>query len=108
LTGYYEGQSRALTELLTGPARYAGVTTAALVPIFSRGQIRGKVHLSEAQMREMALSYRKAIYNALREVSNALIRYDKTASKLKNRNCSSRHLSETDRLSNMRYRGGKG
>ena len=36
------------------------------------------MRLSEAQQREMLAAYEKAIYGALREVSDALIGYDRT------------------------------
>ena len=106
LTGFMEGQSRALTDLLTGPARYWNLTTAAIMPIFTGGQVRSNVRFSEAQMREMLLAYQKSIYNALREVSDALVRYDRTREQLKQETMLVEALTETSRLSNLRYRGG--
>jgi NodT family efflux transporter outer membrane factor (OMF) lipoprotein len=107
LTGFVEGQSRALTELFTGPARFFNFTTSALVPIFSAGKERARVRLTEAQKREMAIAYQKTIYNALREVSNSLVRYDRTREQIKQQEMLVKALSETSRLSNLRYQGGK-
>jgi NodT family efflux transporter outer membrane factor (OMF) lipoprotein len=106
LTGFMEGQSRALSELLTGPARFANFSISALAPVFTGGQVRARVRLSEAQKREMAISYQKTIYNALREVSDALVRYDRTREQEKQEELLVQALSETSRLSNLRYRGG--
>jgi len=106
LTGFAEGQSRALSELLTGPARFMNISASALVPIFTGGQLRSRVKLSEAAMREMVLAYQKTIYNALREVSDALVRYDRTRDQHAQQERLVEALSETSRLSNLRYRGG--
>ena len=106
LTGFMQGQSRALTELATGPAQFSNISMSALAPVFTGGQVRAKVRLSEAQMREMAIAYQKTIYNALREVSDALVRYDRSREQLKEEEMLVNALSETARLSNLRYRGG--
>ena len=65
LTGILGGQSRALTQLFTGPAAYLTVSPDALLPIFNAGQVRVAVRLSEAQKREMLTEYQKAIYNGI-------------------------------------------
>jgi outer membrane protein TolC len=106
LTGFMEGQSRALSELLTGPARFWNLSSSAILPVFTGGRVRATVRLSEAQMREMLLAYQKSIYSALREVSDALVRYDRTREQLSQEEMLVKALSETSRLSNQRYRGG--
>ena len=106
LTGFMEGQSRALSELLTGPARFWNLSPAAIMPVFAGGRVRATVRLSEAQMREMLIAYQKSIYNALREVSDGLVRYDRTREQLKQEEMLVKALDETSRLSNLRYRGG--
>ena len=53
LTAFAGGQSRALTEIATAPARVYSVAPSALLPIFHAGQIRNQVRLTEAQQREM-------------------------------------------------------
>ena len=74
--------------------------------MFTGGQVRARVRLSEAQMREMAIAYQKTIYNALREISDALVGYDRSREQLKQEEMLVQALSETSRLSNLRYRGG--
>ncbi len=69
LTGMFGGQSRALTDLFTGPARIASIGPSALIPIFHAG-LRAGVRLTEAQQREALITYEKTIYGALREVSD--------------------------------------
>jgi NodT family efflux transporter outer membrane factor (OMF) lipoprotein len=106
LTGFVEGQSRALSELITGPARFFNISTSAVMPLFDGGRTRSKVRFSEAQMREMLIAYRKSIYNALSEVSDALVRYDRSREQIKQEEMLVKALSETSRLSNLRYHGG--
>jgi multidrug efflux system outer membrane protein len=106
LTGFLGGQSRALTELFTGPARSWNISPTALLPIFNAGAVRVGVRLSESRQREMLIGYQKTIYNALREVADALTRYERTREQRSQQDRLVTALSETARLANMRYRGG--
>jgi len=106
LTGFLGGQSRALTDLFTGPARDSLIAPAASLPIFTAGAVRVAVHLSEAQKREMVAAYQKAIYNGFREVSDALIGYRDTREQRRQQDQLVHALEETTRLSNLRYQGG--
>jgi NodT family efflux transporter outer membrane factor (OMF) lipoprotein len=105
LTGLLGGQSRALGDLFTGPARLASFGPSALVPIFRAG-LRPGVQLTEAQQREMLVTYQKTIYGALREVSDALAVHDRTRDERIQEEKLVATLTETVRLSNLRYRGG--
>ena len=105
LTGLFGAQSRGLSSLLTGPARLQNVGPSVLVPIF-HGGLRSGVQLTEAQQREALLSYEKAIYEALREVSDALVAHDRTREQRIEQEKLVQALSESERLSNLRYRGG--
>ena len=106
LTGAFGGQSRALTELFTAPARYWTLAPNALLPIFTAGQVRVAVRLTEAQKREMLIGYQKTIYTAFREVSDALIRYDRTRQQRGQQDLLVQALTETTRLATLRYQGG--
>jgi len=109
LSGFVGGQSRALSELFTAPARdwFGGPSAALLLPIFNASQIRAGVRLSEAQKREMVLTYQKTIYNAFREVSDALSGYDHTRQQRSQQELLVNALTETTRLSTLRYQGGR-
>src|SRR5205823_6458721 len=43
LTGFFGAQSRALSDLLTGPARLASASAGAAAPIFNAGRTRANV-----------------------------------------------------------------
>src|SRR5581483_8572935 len=100
------GQSRALTELFTGPARDWAAAPAANLPIFNAGQVRVAVRLTEAQERGMVVAYQKTIYSAFREVSDALIAYHDTREQRRQQDQLVHALEESSRLSHLRYQGG--
>jgi multidrug efflux system outer membrane protein len=62
--------------------------------------------LTEAQQRELLVSYEQAIYNGLREVSDALIGYSRTRAQREEQQALVNALEDTVRLSTLRYRGG--
>lgn len=105
LTGFLGGQSEPLTRLFSGPARMASIAPAVLQPLFHAG-LRAGVQLTEAQEREMLLTYQKTIYGALREVADALAVHTRTREQRAEEEKLVGALSESVRLSNLRYRGG--
>jgi multidrug efflux system outer membrane protein len=106
LTGFLGGQSRALSDLFTGPARFWTITPGAVLPIFTANQVRVGVRLTESQQREMVITYQKTIYNAFREVSDALVRYERTREQRRQQDRLVHAQQETSRLSNLRYQAG--
>ena len=106
LTAFAGGQSRSLTEIASAPARVYSLAPTMLMPIFRAGQIRNQVRLTEAQQRELLVSYQQSIYNGLREVSDALIGYSRTRSQRAQQEQLVAALEDTVRLSNLRYKGG--
>lgn len=106
LTAFLGGQSRALRDLFSDPARQATFTPAAVIPIFRAGQIRSNVRLTEAQQREAVISYQRSTYAALRDVSDALIAHDRTREQVSQQELLVNTLRESTRLSRARYEGG--
>ena len=72
LTGFFGGESQALGDLFSGPARTWNIAGGLLQPLFASGQIRGGVNLADARTREAAELYQKAVANAFREVRDAI------------------------------------
>lgn len=105
LTGLLGSQSRSLAGMFSGPARNELISPGALLPIFHAG-LRAGVQLTEAQEREMLLTYQKTIYTALREVADALATHSRTRDQRAQEEKLVTALSESVRLSNLRYRGG--
>lgn len=106
LTGFFGGQSRALTSLLASPARLATASVAATTPIFNAGRTRSNVQLAEAAQRELLVNYQRTIHAAFRDVSDALAAYTKTTEQRGAQEQLVQTLSESVRLATQRYRGG--
>ena len=79
LTGLLGVQSRSLSDLLTGGAGLWTAGLGAAAPIFNAGRTGANVRYAEAVQRELVVNYQRAIYTALRDVSDALAGYRKTA-----------------------------
>jgi multidrug efflux system outer membrane protein len=106
LTGFFGAQSRALSDLLTGPARLASAGVGAAAPIFDGGRRRANVRLAEAVQREAVVQYQRAIYTAFRDVSDALVAHTKTAEQRAEQERLVGTLGESARLATQRYQGG--
>jgi NodT family efflux transporter outer membrane factor (OMF) lipoprotein len=106
LTAFAGGQSRFLSQIATSPARVYSVAPTALQSIFHAGQIRNQVRLAEAQQREQLITYQRTIYTALREVSDALIAHERIRDQRHEQEQLVHALSESARLSTVRYKGG--
>jgi multidrug efflux system outer membrane protein len=106
LTGFYGGESTDLADLFKGPARTWGIAGNLLQPLFAGGQIRGGVELADAQTKEAAELYQKAIQNAFREVREALL----AQSNLREAHLAQveheRALARTAELARLRYDNG--
>jgi NodT family efflux transporter outer membrane factor (OMF) lipoprotein len=106
LTAFAGGQSRYLADIATAPARVYSVAPTAVQTIFNMGQTRNRVRFTEAQKREMLVNYQRTIYTALREVSDALVAFDRLREQHNQQAQLVRNLEDTMRLSELRYRGG--
>ena len=106
LTGFLGVQSRALSDLLTGPAGMWTASAGAAVPVFNAGRTRAKVRLAESVQRELVVGYQKAIYTAFREVSDSLIGYRKTSDQRSEQEQLVDALRASVKLSTERYQGG--
>jgi NodT family efflux transporter outer membrane factor (OMF) lipoprotein len=106
LTGFFGTQSRALSDLLTSPARVWTASAGAIAPIFNAGRLRANVRLTEAVQREMLVRYERAIHTAFREVSDSLAAYRKTSEQRAQQERLVEALRASTRLSTQRYDGG--
>ena len=106
LTGLLGLESRDLSNLLTAPARTVSIGAFAAAPLFNAGRTRAGVRLSESVARELVVTYERSIYNALREVSDALAGYRKTGEQRAQQEQLVAALRDATRLSTDRYQGG--
>jgi NodT family efflux transporter outer membrane factor (OMF) lipoprotein len=106
LSAFLGGESRPLLALASPAARVYSVAPGAVQSIFNAGQIRNQVRFSEAQQRELLISYQRSIYTALREIADSLVSFDRLREQRTQEEQLVHTLEETVRLSELRYRGG--
>ena len=75
-------------------------------PLFAGGRLRGQLELSEQAKQEMVLNYQKAITQAFRDVSNALIALKKQRANREEQEKLVAAAEDSVRLARLRYQGG--
>ncbi|HEV2416759.1 MAG TPA: efflux transporter outer membrane subunit [Terriglobia bacterium] len=78
LTGSGGFESSILSKFISGPAGIWETVASLSAPIFTAGQLRSNLRLSQAQEREALITYQQTIQEAFREVDDSLISYHKT------------------------------
>jgi multidrug efflux system outer membrane protein len=106
LTGFLGFQSNELSSLFTLSTNAWQFIPQVTQPIFNGGRIRSNVRLAEAEQQIALVQYERAIQNAFREVSDALIQYRQTREIRTQRELLATTLQDRSRLAYMRYRGG--
>ncbi len=106
LTGVGGVQSIPLTQLFAGPSGMWNFTGQLAQPLFAGGTLKGGVRLAQAQEQEAALDYQQTIQQAFREVSDALIAYEKDHEYRTQQEALTYSAKDASRLSDIRYRGG--
>jgi outer membrane protein, multidrug efflux system len=106
LTGLLGFQSDQLSSLFTGPMRVWQFVPQVTQPIFNAGRIRSGVQLATAQQQLALIEYERAIQTAFREVSDALVRYQKEREIRAQQELLVATLQDRSRMSHVRYEGG--
>jgi len=88
----------------TGSAYSLGGTVD--LPIFDAGRRVGNYKAAQAQKEQLVIGYQKAVNQAFREVSDALIGYQKSKEVRTQQELFANTLRDQSRLSGLRYRGG--
>jgi len=99
-------QSSALSGLFSGPAGAWGFGASLTQPIFTAGRLRSQVRLAEARQQTAVLLYQQSIQGAFRNVSDALVAYQKTREFRTQEESLFQSAQDAARLSRMRYTGG--
>jgi outer membrane protein, multidrug efflux system len=106
LTGMFGYQTTAISDLFTSPARTWQFGPAVSLPIFTGGRLRAEYKLAKAKFDESLALYQRTVQGAFREVSDALIAYQRSQEYFARQ----MELTEANRnaanLANVRYEGG--
>jgi multidrug efflux system outer membrane protein len=106
LTGFRGFQSSHLSNLFSGPTRMWQFGPHVTQPLFNGGRLRSDVNLAEAQQKLALVQYERAVQTAFREVSDALVQYEKVRQVREQQELLVSTLQDRSRLSYVRYRGG--
>jgi outer membrane protein, multidrug efflux system len=106
LTGEFGYQSTALANLFSGSRRIWSFVPQLTQPIYTAGRITSGVELAEAQQQSALAQYEKAIQTGFRDVSDALVAYQKVREVRVQREFLVTALQDRKRLAYLRYQGG--
>ena len=106
LTGQLGYSSSALSNLFSGASGMWSFLPQLVQPIFTAGRTRSGVELAEAQQRSALAQYEQAIQAAFRDVSDALVAYQKVREVRAQRELLVAALQDRKRLAYLRYQGG--
>ena len=106
LTGELGYQSTSLANLFSGSRRIWSFIPQVTQPIFAGGRITSGVELAEAQQRSALAQYEKAVQAGFRDVSDALIQYQRVREVRIQRELLVAAWQDRKRLAYLRYQRG--
>ena len=106
LTGLLGSESRALSDLFTGPAAVWSLAAGIAQPIFSGGRLQAQTEAAQARERAVLAQYQQAIRAAFGEVRTALIAQSRARESFEAESAREEALAQTLRLARLRYQNG--
>jgi len=106
LTAFGGVQTTDLLGVISRTGGAYGMSGVVDLPIFDAGRRRGNYKTAKAQDEELIISYQKAINGAFRDVSDALVGYQKNKEYTVSVNLLAETLRDQSMLANARYSGG--
>ncbi len=100
------GRSSLFSSLMSSHSGVWAYEAQAAQPIFTAGALRGNLRLAESQRQQELIAYKQAIQLAFRDVSDALIGYQKYHQVRVEQEVTVEDLRDTVSTSLSRYRGG--
>ncbi|MGH9326993.1 MAG: efflux transporter outer membrane subunit [Terriglobia bacterium] len=99
-------ESYALNRFFTLPSTLWNVTGSAAQTVFQAGALHAGLRLTRAQEEEMLLAYQEAIKNALQQVSDALVAYQKDREFTRQQALLTAAAKDADNLSEILFKHG--
>lgn len=106
ITGFFGGESAAMSELFTGPAGTWQAAASLTQPIWNAGRVGAQVDAANARQRQALAQYQLAIQNAFRDVRDAIVAQSKTREQFEAEDKRAATLREALRLAKLRYQSG--
>jgi multidrug efflux system outer membrane protein len=106
LTGYFGGQSEALSNVLSSGAKIWLVGLDATMPLFDAGKYSARTRQAEARQHQAAGTYQKTIETAFKEVADALTNIEQSAAAEAEVQAKVDASRNSLRLAGLRYKAG--
>jgi NodT family efflux transporter outer membrane factor (OMF) lipoprotein len=106
LTGVLGFQSNQLSNLFSGASGAWSLVPQLAQPVFTAGRLKSNVKLARAQQELALVQYQQTIQTAFREVSDALVQYQKEKDIRTQQELLVTTLRDRSRLAHLRYEGG--
>jgi multidrug efflux system outer membrane protein len=106
LTGTGGLESNALNRFLSQPSQTWFAAFSVSQPLFEGGRLRSGLRLARAQWQESVLSYQQTVQDALEQVSNALVAYQKDRDFRGQQELLTQATQRSDQLSVLLYKQG--
>ncbi|HET7669743.1 MAG TPA: efflux transporter outer membrane subunit, partial [Burkholderiales bacterium] len=106
LTGLLGSESRALSDLFSGPATVWSIAAGLTQPIFAGGRLQAQTEAAQARERAVLAQYQQAIRSAFGEVRTALIAQSRARESFEAESVREEALAQTLRLARLRYQNG--
>lgn len=106
LTGMFGFQSVSLGDLFTSPAQVWQFGPSLTFPIFTGGRLQGQYQFAKARFEEAVALYQQTVQAAFRDVSDALVQYQRTREFTVRQERVTQSRREGAELANIRYDGG--
>jgi multidrug efflux system outer membrane protein len=106
LTGLFGFQSNQLSNLFSGPSKAWTFAPQITQPLFTGGRLKSDVKFARAEQEFAIVQYQQTIQNAFKEVSDALVQYQKVREVRAQQELLVTTLRDRSRLAYVRYTGG--
>lgn len=106
LTGTAGFESYALNKLFTASAGVWNTAASLTQPVFEAGALRSGMRLVRAQEEQLLLTYEQTIIGGFRQVSDALIAYQKNRESREQQELLTSATADADRLAKILYQNG--
>lgn len=106
LTAYLGSESKALSDLFSGPATIWGLTAGLVQTVFNAGRTEAVVQGRAARQEQLLIQYEQAVRQAFREVLDALVAQRQAAEIDAAEARRAEALTRAAELADLRYRNG--
>jgi multidrug efflux system outer membrane protein len=106
LTAYLGSESKALSNLFSGPAAIWGLTAGIVQSILNGGRTEAELQVRDARQTQALISYEQSVRQAFREVLDALIAHRQARELADAEGRRAKALAGAQELADLRYRNG--